>query len=102
MDRLRLLSALAWWVGIVGLFVVPAWTVYVVLISEASFFGEVPSSTSVARAGEARVWGRVAATSAFAFVVAVAAGCFRGGVRAWGLAALAGIGAATTAFVWAM
>ncbi|WP_433612764.1 hypothetical protein [Prescottella agglutinans] len=101
-ERLRLLAGLAWCVGLVAFLVVPAWLVYVVLISEASFFGEAPSSTSVARAGEARRWGRVIATSALLVVTAIVASCFRRGVRAWGLAALAGMGALVTAFVWAM
>lgn len=101
-ERLRLLSGLAWCAGLVGLFVVPAWLVYVVLISEASFFGEAPSSTSIERADTARLWGRVTATTTLIVVTAIAASCFRRGVRVWGLAALAGIGTLATAFVWAM
>jgi hypothetical protein len=94
--------AIAWCVGLIGLLVVPAWLCYVVLISEASFFGEAPSSTSLERADEARMWGRAVATSALVGVTGTAAWSFRRGVRAWGLLALAAIGAVTTAFVWAM
>ncbi|MFM1722158.1 MULTISPECIES: hypothetical protein [Rhodococcus] len=92
--------AAAWCVGLVGLVVVPVWLVYVILISEASFFGESPSSTSLERADDARLWGRVVGTSALGLVVGVVAWAFRRGVRAWGLAALACIGVVTTAFMW--
>ncbi|WP_146176458.1 hypothetical protein [Rhodococcus sp. OK519] len=92
--------AAAWCVGLIGLVVVPVWLVYAILISEASFFGEPPSSTSLDRADEARMWGRAIATAALSLVVGVVAWSFSRGVRAWGLAALACIGALTTAFIW--
>lgn len=92
--------AVAWCVGILGLVVAPVWLVYGILVSEASFFGEPPSSTSLDRADAARLWGRVIATSALALVIGVVAWSFGRGVRAWGLVALASIGALTTAFMW--
>ncbi|MFC9518853.1 hypothetical protein ACFTSD_24225 [Nocardiaceae bacterium NPDC056970] len=92
--------AIAWCVGLVGLVVVPLWLVYAILISEASFFGEPPSSTSLDRADDARLWGRVIATSALGLVVGVVVWSFGRGVRAWGLGALACIGVLTTAFMW--
>lgn len=94
--------ACAWCVGLTGLVVAPAWLVYGILILEASFFGESPSSESLAQAQETRIWGRIIATVALIVVAGVAAWSFRRGVRAWGLVTLSGFGLLVTGFMWAV